>query len=250
MRSGGMQNSAPSAETASTVAAPWSSFPKTATYLPSAAAVRLRLAILPLLLAGPAFFWPIAFDGTPLGIGDLAFLLATLALLALGAGMVRFALNARFAFDPHAISIRGLGKDVVLPLAQIASLTARRRGRSTGPTLVRLHSTNGTTSATITVEEPHLRDDDLLAWLASVPRRGGDPVVRVKPEPPMSRVLIVLLALMLLPAVWVLVGPVVDTARALLVGYPPLEQLSLVEGSVTHVGRCLPGGRGKTDYCR
>ena len=228
-------------------AADWSSFPKTATYAPSAAARRVRFGIVPLLLVGPAFLWPFVLDGTPLGVGGLVFLLVTLVLLVLAACMIRYALNARFMLDPHRIAIRGLGKGVTFPLSRIESLTAKRQ-RSTGPYVVAMHATGVASSPKVLLEDHHLRDDDLLAWLAAVPRRGGVPVVRGKPQAKTSRVLIALAALALLPAVWVLVRDPIDTARALVFGYPPLERLSLVEGSVTHVGRCHPGGRGHSAY--
>ena len=229
------------------VAADWHSFPKTATYAPSTAARRMRFGIVPVLLACPAFIWPLVLDGTSLGVGGLLFLALTLLLLVLGACMIRYTVNARFMLDPHSIAIRGLGKGVVLPLSRIASLTATRQ-RNSGPYLVVLHATDGASSPKVFLEDHHLRDDDLLAWLAAVPRRGGVPVVRGKPQAKTSRVLIALAALALLPAVWVLVRDPIDTARALVFGYPPLERLSLVEGSVTHVGRCHPGGRGHSAY--
>ena len=224
----------------------WASFPKTATYRPSPAARRVLLGLVPLLLSCATFFWPLVFDGSRIGAGSVAFLLAVVVLIVLGACVVRYVLNLRFELEPRSITVHGLRDEASLPLSQVAALTARRQRRSR-TWLIALHPTHGAASRTIRIEDRDLDDADLFAWLASIPRRGGDPVLRSKPIARMSRgsrIVVGLIAFVLLPAVWLLVSGPVDTARALVAGYPPLDQLSRVEGMLTSVGGCRAAGRG------
>ncbi len=227
----------------------WARFPKKATYRRSAAIRRGLIGLVPLLLIVPALFWPFVFDGAPVGRGALVFVIMTLTLLAFGAMIVRYALNARFEFDARSITVTGLGRARTLPLSQVQALTAKRQPRG-GSLLVSLHAADGRRPK-FHVEPRHLRDDDLFAWLLAVPRRGGDPIVRpaaAKKPTPGTRIASLLVAILVLPALWIIFAGPADELRALAFGYPPLERLSSVQGTVLSVGHCRSGGRGTPPY--
>jgi len=63
-----------------------------------------------------------------------------------------------------------------------------------------------------------------------------------------ARVGIVLLSVVGAAGIFFLASGPIDRARVLVAGYPPLEGLSLAEGTLTHIGRCQPGGRGYSAY--
>jgi hypothetical protein len=225
-------------------------FPKTAVYEPSPAITRLRLAIAPLLLILPAVLWPLVFDGTPLGVGGCIFLLLAAASVLAVACIVRYARNARFVIGPHGVTIHGLGKAVVLPSSHIEAITPTRVKNGHGYQ-VKLHAKGRSSPAKVHLDDCDLQDDALLAWLASIPLRGGDPLVRRRPVAGAGqtrRILVTMAALALLPFAWIIVKGPIGEAHDLIVGYPSLQQLSLVEGTLVHVGSCHPGGRGYSAY--
>jgi len=226
----------------------WNNFPRTATFAMGAMGRYAAFSLVPLLLAGPVFAWPFVFDGSNGTSGTFIFFVATLACVAAAACAVRYVTHARFVLQPHAITVYLLGDGVSLPLARIEALTATRQFRSRSYT-VALHPKAGAPSLTIYPEDRHLLDDDLFAWLTAIPRRGGDVFRRPDPDASSSGLgpvfTVVACALALASVCFLASGPI-DTARALLTGYPPLEQLNLVEGSVTRIGRCTRAGRSAT----
>ena len=225
------------------VAPGWAEFPGSGVYPMGKMARFTGFALVSLLLAGPVYAWPLVFDGRSTPSAAAVYLGVTLALLCAAAALVRYVTHARFALQPHSIDVRRLGGGVSLPLARIEAMTVTRRPRSSSYT-VRLHGTGSDRSLTIHPDVRHLRDERLFAWLVAIPRRGGIAIAR--PVPASTALAfgtsvaagIFTLALMALMAS----GPI-DLARHLLTGYPPLESLSEVEGTLASVGRCHPGGK-------
>ena len=226
-------------------AAAWTTFPKTATYAMGQMGRHAGFAFVPLLLVGPVFACPFVFDGSSTGSGIFMLLVATLACLAAAASMVRYVTHARFELQPSAITAYKLGDGVSLPLARIEALTATRQPRSTSYTVV-LHATGGAPSLKIHPEERHLRDDDLFAWLTSIPRRGGRSIGRkdVDDSSIGSLGMRIVVGVITLAGLGLLaIGPI-DAARSIVEGYPPLARLSLTEGTLTGMDGCRAGGRG------
>jgi hypothetical protein len=225
-------------------------FPKTATYRMGVMGRFAAFALVPLLLAGPVFSWPLVFDGTNNPGGVFVLVLAAAGLTALAACAIRYALNARFVLSPYSITGYRLGDGVTLALSRIEAVTATRLARSTSYTIV-LHGMAGARSLTIYPEDRHLRDGDLYEWLTSIPTRGSGAIRQPTPAsktPVLLQVVMVLLGLVSLSNLYFLARGPIDDARALAAGYPPLERLSLTEGTLSHVSRCHPGGRSYSAY--
>ena len=225
-------------------AAAWITFPGTATYSPGTMACYVGSALAPLLLAGPVLAWPFVFDGSRGGLGALILLVATLACLATAACAIRYVTHSRFELTPRAITAYRLGAGVSLPLARVEALTATRQPRSMSYTVV-LHAKDGARSLKIYPEDRHLRDDDLFAWLTSIPQRGGDAIRRkaVVDSSTGSRAMPILMGGFTLVLVGFLASAPIAAARNLASGDAPLDRLSLVDGTLTSLGRCHPGGR-------
>jgi len=224
----------------------WAVFPRTATYAMGTMGRFAGFALVPLVMFGPVFALPFVFDGTTGGGAAFVLFIATLACLAAAACAVRYVTNARFELQPHAITAYRLGGGVSLPLARIEALTATRQPRSTFYR-IELHAKGGGPSLKIYPEYQHLRDADLLAWLASIPRRGGAPI-SVPESSGASATMSVVVGLVVLAGVCALASGPIDAARSIVSGYPPLERLSLAAGTLTRVDYCHPGGKGYSAY--
>lgn len=228
--------------------ASWATYPGTTTFAMGTLGRYAAFSLVPLLLAGPVFAWPFVFDGSKSGSGGFILFIATLACLAAAACMLRYVTHMRFVMQPHAITAYMLGDGVSLPLARIEALTATRQPKSTSYTVV-LHAKGGAPPLKIYPDYRNLLDDDLFAWLTAIPRRGGDVIRQPDPDTPASgvgRTFSVLVCVFALAVACLLASGPIDIARDLLTGYPPLAQLSVVEGNVTQVGRCTRTGRSAT----
>ena len=225
---------------------PWAVFPGTATYAMGTMGRFAGFALVPLMLVGPVFAVPFVHDGTTGGAAVFVLFIATLACLAAAACLVRYVTNARFVLQPHVVTGYRFGDGVSLPLARIEALTATRQPRSTFYT-IELHAKGGGPSLKIHPEYRHLRDDALFTWLTSIPKRGGVPISGPESNDA-SLVMSVIIGLVVLAGILGMASGPIGELRGIVSGYPPLEQLSLAEGTLTRVESCHPGGKGYSAY--
>lgn len=226
-------------------AAPWTHFPKSASYgfdvMARAASLVLTLA----LLSAPVFAWPFVDDHRQDGFIQGVFMAATMACFLIAACLVRYAFNYRLEMGPHALFRHRLFASKPLRHAAISALTAAH-DRRRASWRVEFQAKDGS-DMVVFLDDEHLRDDDLLAWLMSIPRRGGDAIVRPACREGGSIAARVVSGFMLVLLALTCAGftmlPVAQ-ARHLAEGYPPLTQLDLTEGAVVRVEPCHRAGKG------
>ncbi len=233
---------------------PWRTFPRRSTYRLGAMGRFASMGGAALLLAISAFLAPLAFGVPPeLSVSAIAwFVVILVAFGGATAALLTYGLNKRFVLTPDSVTAHGLGAAVTLPLARLAAATIKReRGRNQGPTgwyTVRLHAEGGARGPTLSVEEFHLRDDALFAWLSAIPQRGGDDLSRPLPRHTsiFEGAALLVMGVPFLAALAVVAPLAIATGRDLLLGYPPLASLSVVQGAVVQVSDCLALGHGRS----
>ena len=77
---------------------------------------------------------------------------------------------------------------------------------------------------------------------------GGGAPISVPESSRASATMSVVVGLVVLAGVCALASGPIDAARSIVSGYPPLERLSLAEGTLTRVDYCHPGGKGYSAY--
>jgi hypothetical protein len=216
---------------------PWLHFPKTASYRMGVMGRCAGVALAAILSSIPVFAWPFLVGGP----GDpdwFAMVVAAAACLVCAALVLRWAANARFEMGPRAITVYGLGGGRTVQYAAITGLTASRQAKSSNYS-VRLE-TLGDGSLRFYPEDGHLCDDDLFAWMSSIPRQDGAEIRQPQDTttPWLDRGILVLLLVLcgfMFPS---FVRQPIDLARAVIQGYPPLSSLSRDEGTVVLTGSC------------
>lgn len=233
---------------------PWRTFPRRSTYRLGGMGRFASMGGAALLLAISAFLAPLAFGVPPeLSVSAIAwFVVILVAFGGATAALLTYGLNKRFVLTPDSVTAHGLGAAVALPLARLEAATIKReRGRNQGPTgwyTVRLHAEGGARGPTLSVEEFHLRDDALFAWLSAIPRRGGDDLSWPLPRHTsiFEGIALVGMGMPFLAAFAFVASLTFATGRDLLLGYPPLANLSVVQGPLVQVSDCLPLGHGRS----
>lgn len=229
---------------------PWLSFPTTTTYRLGPMGRCAAIALTLLIMGCPVLAWPFVSEEPTRTSSLLLFFLGTALCLGLAACVTILGRNTRFELRAHAIAKYGLSGVTILPYAQITGLTATRNGKSASYAIT-LQTPPGTPSMTINPEDAHLRDPDLATWLTSIPLVAGDPIrfpddAAAEPSGAVRVLSWFANAILALSLLLFLRIPM-DTARAVFSGYPPLEQLSVTEGSLTRVVSCYRPRRG-TSY--
>ena len=226
-------------------AAPWTRFPKSASYGLDLMARVASVVLALVLLSAPAFGWPFVDDHPEDGFIQGTFAAVMAACVLISACTVRFAFNYRLEMGPHALVRHRLFASRPFAYAAISGLTAAHDIRRTS-WRIEFQFEDGT-DMVVFLDDVHLRDEDLLAWLASIPRRGGDAIVPVPGRQRSSNAARVtsgiFLALLMLACTAFTLVPV-NQARHLAEGYPPLSQLDLTEGAVAQVQPCHRYGKG------
>lgn len=225
----------------------WRTFPRTATYRMGAQGRCAGLGGAAFLLAVAAFVSPFAFEAPPrLSAGEIGrFVLIVVVFGAAASALAAYALNKRFVLRPDSVASHGLGAPVTLPFSRLEAATIRRARRGGTWYTVTLHATHGSAGPTLSVEEFHLRDDALFAWLRALPKRGGD--VLDAPAPARTTAFqaatYVVMFIPALAGLAFLASQDIGTARDMVQGYPPLASLSVVRGAVVQAGPCARVGR-------
>jgi hypothetical protein len=222
---------------------PWARFPKTASYRMDLMGRSASVALAAVLSSIPLFAWPFLV-GSPDQAEWGAMLVTTVACLACAALALRWAANARFEMGPQAMTVYGLGGGRTVQYAAITGLTASRQTKSVCYSV--WLETSGDGSLRLYPDDHHLRDDDLLAWLSSIPRQGGVEIQRPR-DTGTTWVERGVIALLILTAGFMLASVVrepIDLARAVIRGYPPLSTLSRREGTAVMIGTCQRPRRG------
>lgn len=226
-------------------AVPWARFPKGSCYRLDVMARAASVAMVFALASAPVFAWPFVDrhpqDGFVTGV--YAALVASCIVLA--ACIVRFAFNFRLEMGALALIRHRLFASRPLPYTDITALTASRDVRH-GSWRIELHTRDGS-GLGIFVDDRHLRDDDLLAWLAAIPRRGGDAITRSKHRrvsPIVVDVVSGCTLVVLATACTAFSLLPFQLARHVVEGYPPLAQLNRTEGTVVRLEPCHRQRRG------
>jgi hypothetical protein len=226
----------------------WLSFPTPTSYALGPMGKCATIALGLLLSSCPVLAWPFVFeDGTRTSTYFIFFLLAA-ACVGLATAGILYARRARFEMRPHAIAKYGLSAATILPYSQIVGLTTTRNGKSASYAIV-LQTSPGTPAMTINPEDAHLRDRNLSTWLNSIPLQSGDPIRRRDDDTGSSgasRVLSWLVNVLMVSMLLLFIRMPIATARAVLAGYPPLQQLSMTEGTLTRVDNCYRPRRGSS----
>lgn len=232
-------------DTASTPA--WRTFPRTSTYRLGAMSRHGLYACALALLAVGAVAWPLmvadASRATASSLAGFAVVLAAFGGAA--ALLVRYASNRRYVLTPQGVTPHALREGILLPFSRLAAATLTRVPRGS-LYKVRLLGDDGRV-VTLQVEDFHLRDDALFHWLAAVPKRGGVDLQAPLPRRPVfERVFATLAGVPILALMAFLASLDIGIARDLVQGYPPLDRLSVVRGTVTSVSACERVGRNRT----
>ena len=226
-------------------AASWSRFPKSASYGLDTRARTASLALTLALLSVPVFGWPLVDVHPQDGFLQGLFTAVVAACLLIPACLVRLAFNYRVEMGPLALVRHRLFASKPLRYSAISALTAVHDVRRAS-WRVEFQARDGS-DMVVLLDDEHLRDDDLLAWLTSIPRRGGDAIVRPSGRRDGTIAVRVVSGIMLVLSTLTCAAftmlPVAQ-ARHLAEGYPPLTQLALTQGAVVRVEPCHTIGKG------
>lgn len=224
---------------------PWACFPKPASYRLDAMARAASLALTLALLSAPVFLRPLAVDHPQDGFIQGIFMAVAASCMLASTCIVRLSFNHRLEMGPHALVRHRLFASKPLRYTSISGLTAAhdvRRGSWRIEFLVK----DGSEMVAF-LDDEHLRDEALVAWLTSIPRHGGDAIVATVDAGgggiAASAVSGILLAVSALACVFLTLPPA-SQARRLVEDRPALAQLDLTQGPVTRVDTCHRTGKG------